>query len=76
MIKEIFLAIELFALVIPVIPESITTRLSIVAAYYAACYFELQCAYMRFKDTCIKQELELEELVEERFLIHEIDKIA
>ena len=76
MIKEIFHAVELFAFVLPAIPDSITTRLYIVAAYYAASYFKLQYAYTRFKDTCIKQELELDELAQERFLIHDIDKIA
>jgi len=78
MIKQLFHAIELFAFVLPAIPEAITTRLSIVATYYAAYYFELPCAYKRLKDICVKleQELELEELTEERFIIQETDKTA
>ena len=66
--------IEAFAFILPSLPNSLTVRLSILATYFIAYHFKLQYAYKRLKDKCVAQELE--ELAEERFLIHETDKTA
>ena len=47
--KIIFNIVELFAFILPCIPNSFIVRFSILSIYFIAHYFKLQYAYSKLK---------------------------
>lgn len=47
--------IEFIAFVLPAIPNSMATRLCILAIYFIGHYFQLQIPYKIFKKKCIEK---------------------
>ncbi len=49
MIKYVFNIIELFAFILPALPDKITTRITILSIYFIAHIFKLQYNYTKLK---------------------------
>jgi len=50
MIKYVFNIIELFAFILPALPDKITTRITILTIYFMAHILKLQYSYAKLKN--------------------------